>query len=226
MDNKIEDIKNEQTNTCDFWKKVVDTQKLWKARGKYYEDVSVKYPRTMYLKNISELNHIDHADSLIVFLEGTLTNKEEMMREDHTAYMHNTSVLTQYDNMRYPRQPLILFHYIVIPKYNETKKYPIKYECGTIDIYMNDILLQRETLAELKMRNKVLEIIKPNNIDIPPDHKVYFINTCGLNDYNQEIKVDGRVQNIKIKCTYNDEEIQIHFTKKPSDVPHVDGYDM
>ena len=160
-------------------------------RGKNYEDKSVPYPETVCFQSIDEYDINKHEDMLIEFPPGGKVGD----REWDIQFMHNSGVLSQYHDKRFPSQPLILYHYVVVPKYSKE-----------IEIYINNILLNENSCDELTMRNKILNVIKPDissALKLSDENTVYFIDTFGFNDYCK----DGNT----IKCLCDGVETPINF---------------
>lgn len=190
--NKIQHQKNLRI----FFHKVKKIKKIWKKRGKNYENTSVKYPKTVYFQSVNEY-YSDTNKYNNVLIEFPLGG-EVGDREWNIQFMHNSSVLSQYHSKRFPSPPKILFHYVVVPKYSEK-----------IEIYVNNILLNRNRCDELQIRDELLEVIKPDissELELPTDHKVYFIDTFGFDDYCK----DGNT----MKCLCDGVETSIHFIRK------------
>lgn len=190
---QIDEIQH-QKNLQIFFNKVKKTRKIWKKRGKNYEDTSVPHPKTVYFQSVDEYDVIKHKNVLIEFPPGG----EVGDREWNIQFMHNSSVLSQYHRKRFPSPPIILCHYVLVPKCSEK-----------IEIYVNDILLNRNRCDELYMRDEILKVIKPDissSLELPDDHVVYFIDTFGFNDYCK----DGNT----MKCLCDGVETPINFIRR------------
>jgi hypothetical protein len=187
-----------------FWKKVMWTKNLWSQRGKNYEDPMIEYPHTVHLNSLSDFDSRSHRDVLISFPPGGSVGDSTW----DIQYYHNSSVLAEYHDKKHPNPPLILYHHIIIPKKSKM-----------IEIYVGDNCLTRESVSMLESRDIIMNIITPPiNKIIDNEHVLYFIDTYGLNSYDDMYKN-------KIKCLCDGNEVVIHFLEKPVDLPHIDGYD-
>lgn len=186
-----------EKNLHKFFDKVKKIQKRWMNRGDHFEDTTVKYPKTICFKTVDDFykDTSKYRNALIEFPAGGKVGDNEWQIQ----YMHNSSVLSDYHDRRFPKKPVILFHYIIVPKQSEE-----------IEIYIDDMLLSKYPCNYLHLRDNVINIIKPDisyALKLPVDHVVYFIDTHGFDDYHK----DGHT----IKCMCDKMDIPIHFINEP-----------
>lgn len=191
-----------------YWQLVEQTRKLWKKRDENYVDKSVKIPDIITLESRGDYKD-EYSDKIITYLTGEVGD---------WSY-HNDRVWHDYYEKRYPKPPLIIYHYIIIPK-----------DSKEICMYVNDMILDKYYIRDLYMRNKVCELLTPDisHVTIPIDHELYFINTYDFDSYTRiiNVKSDYHIEqfdyqleyideptNVTIKCLCDNVETEIHFTK-------------
>jgi hypothetical protein len=194
MSNKSNKSKRKNINKKlrKYWQLVEQTRKLWRERGENYVDKSVRMPDIITLESRDDYKD-EYSNKIITYPTGEV---------GEWSY-HNGRVWHDYYKRRNPKPPLIIYHYIIIPK--DTRE---------ICIYIDDMLLDKYYVRDLYMRNKVCELLTPDisHVTIPTDHELYFINTYGFDSY-EKIIAGSIEKNIRIKCLCDDVEIEIHFTR-------------
>lgn len=196
MSSKSEKYKRKNINKKlrKYWQLVEQTRKLWDERGKNYIDKSVRIPEIVTLDSQDDYKN-EYDDKIITYSTGDVGNWR----------YHNDRVWHNYYKKRNPEPPLIIYHYIIIPK-----------DSKEICIYVNDLILDKYCVFGLDMRNEVCELLTPDisHVSIPDNHKLYFINTYGFDSY-EKIITEPNEKKIRIKCLCDDVETKIHFTRIP-----------
>lgn len=192
-----------------YWQLVEQTRKLWAERGENYVDKSVRFPDTITLESQNDYKE-EYYNKVITYPTGEVGDWR----------YHNDKVWREYYERRNPKPPLIIYHYIIIPR-----------DSKEICIYVDDMILDGYYVIDLGMRNEVCELLTPDisHVDIPINHKLYFINTYGFDSYTKVMtepeyhieQFDENLEKLKesiekkitIRCLCDDKETKIYFTK-------------